>query len=644
MDSITTLFAGNFTYAFAWTMIHSLWQCTLVALALGITLRITRNHSASLRYLQGIFALTICVIVSGTTFFRYYHDIVNVSQTMQAFGVAVNVSYTGNLWEKIYNTLNNSIHLIVLIWVFGFSIQLFRYTQDIIQTFTLKHNGCENVNAIWAARIDQLAKNLDISKEVSVRNSCRVTSACIVGHFKPIVLLPFGLLTSLPADQVEALLLHELAHIKRNDYLVNAIQCFVRLLYFFNPAVLWISLKIDAERENACDDIAVKHCGNPTLYANSLANISELEQKMMTVLAAKKSKYQILPRIKRLFSNAPCVSKGTERIVSAVCACMVILAMNVSAEEINFMIPENAAQAVANESPDIIDIASPIEKPVEFETTVQLAAASDADIGGIDKTPTTAPLTKNQNRPVLSTQLKSSSEVNYASKLLAMNELNMGSELKKPANTILLADASLESSVPKNKQSNTESYLEPVNVPGLDQFLVASEFQLPLAKKIYLKDVQASFAKDWLRQFTSETTRAYRKSIVKKYADTMRKQLEEALIEAGWEVVKKPGENTVLLSARLLDIYINQPEKISVREVLITTVGRAGIELSFQTSDAKPFLKMIDHGNTRGVVLGTVLANRGTNHRYFKMLMSNWADVAAFYLNELIDVAKSEAK
>ena len=186
--------------------------------------------------------------------------------------------------------------------------------------------------------------------------------------------------------------------------------------------------------------------------------------------------------------------------------------------------------------------------------------------------------------------------------------------------------------------------LESLTVPGLEKFLVATEFQLPLSRKIYVAEPRVSFAKDWLRLFTSETTRAYRASIKKKYGETLRKELRKALKDAGWEISGKPGDNIIKLNADLIDLYINQPEKITVREVLITTVGKAGIELLFQTSDAQLFMQMIDHRNTRGVVLGTVLANRGTNHRYFKMLMSDWSTLAAFYLNELITVAESQAK
>jgi Antirepressor regulating drug resistance, predicted signal transduction N-terminal membrane component len=339
---LATFLSGDIAYAFSWTMIHSFWQAGLIALVLALSLSINRNLSARVRYLHGIFALIMCVVASGATFSYLYKSIGEAHYIVQTSGVTIH--YFGGFWEQTYGVLNNNIEYILAVWLIGFSVQFIRFTRDFVLALRLRHQNCSPVSGLWSQRCAQLAKRMGISKRIFIRNSSRVSSICVIGHLKPVILLPIGLLTSLDVEQVEALLLHELAHIQRNDYVVNAIQSFVRLLYFFNPAVLWISRNIDIERENACDDTAVKHCGSPTLYANSLANISELQLRLATVLAAKKTGENMLPRVKRLFSDSSGMAKSMEQFVSALIAGLLVVAMNASANDIR--IPSFAAEPV----------------------------------------------------------------------------------------------------------------------------------------------------------------------------------------------------------------------------------------------------------------------------------------------------------
>ncbi|MBN1379718.1 MAG: M56 family metallopeptidase [Gammaproteobacteria bacterium] len=620
MNSIETFFSGNIAYAFAWTMIHSLWQCSLVAAALGISLRITRNHSASLRYLQGLFALFICVMISGITFFRFYNNITGAEQILQTFGAGLSISYIGSLWEQVYVKLNNVIHYIVLLWVFGFAVQFYRYSNDFVRALSLGGNGCENVSHDWTIRFNRLAQHLNLIKKFNVKISCRVTSICHIGHFKPVILLPIGLLTSLPIDQVEALILHELAHIKRNDYLVNIMQCFVRLFYFFNPAVLWISSRIDLERENACDDVAVKHCGNPSLYADSLANISELELNMITVLAAKKSNYQILSRIKRLFSNSSSISKSMEQLISAICACFVVAAMNVSAAEINFPKLDNSQSFSAS--------VALTEKP---ETLLKSAEQSVSQ-------PETSVLStihpQNETTPVAA--LKASPELDYATTLLAMNEVEAVTPAKPAAERMQLASATEE----PQGQTKSEPKLEPLENSDFDSLLISNNFKLPLTRKIYIADAQVNFSEDWLKRFRNAVPSNYQEIIAEDYGQSLSNNLKKALVAAGWQILESPGDDAVRLSPRLFDLFINAPEPTGVSHTLVQKVGHTSIELVFETPDSQPFMKIIDSRNTQNQ--NAVWANRATNYRYFDKLVVKWSEGSVVYLERLMSFAEKQ--
>jgi hypothetical protein len=139
---------------------------------------------------------------------------------------------------------------------------------------------------------------------VTLRESGIVSVPLTMGMLKPIVLLPLGLLSNLPPDQVEAILLHELAHIRRKDYFVNLLQCFGESIFFFNPAVLWLSAQIRQEREHCCDDIAISVTGNKSTFIYALMAFQEQPVKTVIHAPAFPGKtYHLLDRIKRILYN-----------------------------------------------------------------------------------------------------------------------------------------------------------------------------------------------------------------------------------------------------------------------------------------------------------------------------------------------------
>src|SRR6185503_3583474 len=126
----------------------------------------------------------------------------------------------------------------------------------------------------------------------------------MVGWVKPAVLLPAAALTGLSTVQLESLLAHELAHVRRHDYLVNLLQGLIETLLFYHPAVWWVSRQIRREREHCCDDIAVALCGDVKLYAGALAQLEELRGRVLEpALAATGG--ELLGRIRRLLQPAP---------------------------------------------------------------------------------------------------------------------------------------------------------------------------------------------------------------------------------------------------------------------------------------------------------------------------------------------------
>ena len=125
----------------------------------------------------------------------------------------------------------------------------------------------------WQSACRRISRRLELSAVVHVVESALVDVPVVVGWFRPAIVLPIAALAALNPDQVEAILAHELAHIRRHDYAVNVLQTIAETLLFYHPAVWWLSNRIRVEREHCCDDIAVAVCGDPIGYARALADL-----------------------------------------------------------------------------------------------------------------------------------------------------------------------------------------------------------------------------------------------------------------------------------------------------------------------------------------------------------------------------------
>src|SRR5258708_100504 len=162
---------------------------------------------------------------------------------------------------------------------------------------------------------------LNIAKTVKVGLSKLVDVPCMVGFFKPVILLPFTLATYLSAEEIEAILLHELAHVRRNDYLINLPQQVISILLFFNPCTQLINRIINEERENCCDDMVVKTTSNPLTYAKALFKLEQTrENDLQLAMSAIGKKYYLFNRIERIMKT----KKQTRSLRPALLAMLIL--------------------------------------------------------------------------------------------------------------------------------------------------------------------------------------------------------------------------------------------------------------------------------------------------------------------------------
>jgi beta-lactamase regulating signal transducer with metallopeptidase domain/uncharacterized protein involved in exopolysaccharide biosynthesis len=193
--------------------------------------------------------------------------------------------------------------------VLGFSCRWFHGSRWIRH---LRTNDTEQLDQEWMSRFRMICQRLDILRPVRLFKSALVEVPLVIGWLRPVILLPASALTGLTPDQLEAILAHELAHVKRCDYLVNAFQNLVETLMFYHPAVWWISRCIREEREECCDDLVVHAYGDRVTYARALLILEEARGFPRLAFAANGG--SLLHRVRRLLgiSNEGCPPSAAE--------------------------------------------------------------------------------------------------------------------------------------------------------------------------------------------------------------------------------------------------------------------------------------------------------------------------------------------
>ncbi|MFO1388119.1 M56 family metallopeptidase [Cellvibrio sp.] len=316
MKLLSQLFSHEFNYAITWTIIHSLWQCTLIALLIAISYAFTKKSSASLRYWINCAGLLSCALTSGVTFYLNYYDSVAIEIVSTDYIATMSPNLSPVHFQSISDLINQYINQIAFIWLVGFVLYISKYMAEYFYCQHIKNNRVTEPKQNLLKLFDDLKDALNLHKNIQLRISDIVDIPCVIGHFKPVILLPASLVLGLSAKQLEVILLHELGHVRRNDYLISGLQTLINVFYFFNPFARWISSKIDEERENACDDIAVSQCKDPLFYANTLKEFAEMNNNYSPAVAMTGRQNLLFNRIKRLFISDTSFAKTYGKLLT----------------------------------------------------------------------------------------------------------------------------------------------------------------------------------------------------------------------------------------------------------------------------------------------------------------------------------------
>jgi bla regulator protein blaR1 len=317
---INYFFSNELMQALFRTLMHSLWQGILLASIAGLILLNTKNSGAVLRYKLFSGVLLTFIFTSLATFCYELYFVANntvpVSKAIHAvaYNVVANKQSSSNLIEKIIAGFKSAENFIVLTWFIIITLKSISLLTGLRSVYILKRRQVSDAGAYWNEQLKELAAKAGVTKKVTLLKSAIAKIPMVLGHFKPVILFPAAALTTLLPEEIEAILLHELAHIQRKDYLVNLLQNFAEIIFFFNPAVLWISSLIKEERENCCDDIAIGQVKNKKQFIHALVSFQEykLTSKYAATFSGKRN--HLLNRVKRIITNNNKTLSNMEKI------------------------------------------------------------------------------------------------------------------------------------------------------------------------------------------------------------------------------------------------------------------------------------------------------------------------------------------
>jgi GWxTD domain-containing protein len=315
MTPIETWVQTPLAQAIGWTLVHSLWEGALVALVLAAAFGAMRSSRG--RYAAACLALLAMLAGFGFTFSRAMpRQRSRVATVVNIRGVSLPDGFEGKN-RLAQRRAADFPPWLAPFWMAGVAIFHLRTLASWMAARRLRRTGVCLAPDHWRERLDRLRARVRLSRPVTLLESCLAEVPVVVGYVRPAILMPVGLLAGLPVGQVEAILLHELAHIRRYDYLVNLLQASVEGFLFYHPAVWWISGLIRAERENCCDDLVVATHGDAHEYAAALAT---LEQNRWSAREAAPAATggNLMQRIRRLLDRPEAPRRALTPTFSAV--------------------------------------------------------------------------------------------------------------------------------------------------------------------------------------------------------------------------------------------------------------------------------------------------------------------------------------
>jgi bla regulator protein blaR1 len=393
-------FSIEISFAFGTMLLHSLWQITVVALLLKLIAPFLKSAQQRYRlYFGGLcLILMTAVLTFGLVLNKNSAEIANLDGSL---GIkALNKELVSNdddvfnedliKFSKPYQELITSpsnYPYIVALWVFGVFIFLLKMLFSIYFTKKMLRTQTQAITKEWQTYLDELLFENKIKQSVKIIESALISIPCVIGYIKPVILLPIGLVNQLPEKEVEAIIAHEVAHIIRKDWLLNVFQHLVEAIFYFHPAIWWISDKISVERENCCDDFVISKKINQLTYAKALLHTKEfslnrLKSSRYMALALdgavlqNSSKNKFLHRIQRILNQSQVKTPIMEKITATSILLAIVTLLCLRLESAPLLAHKIA---VFNSNPSTMESETP-------DTNTQISITTDTVPNGVTRT------------------------------------------------------------------------------------------------------------------------------------------------------------------------------------------------------------------------------------------------------------------
>ncbi len=289
---------SNVLNALGLALLHSLWlqlAITIFFFALSRFFIISAKRYGVL-YL-GLLVMPVSFLV--TSLWVYTPDVTDhftdsIEHVWKSFALTLSEQ---NYPASTSHSLTWVLPLLVAAWFLGIAFFSLRLIAGGLFLRGIRQ-AAKPFNSALSTKLNTLLDRILFSQSVKLELSETISSPMILGVFRPIILIPVSLLSGLTLEQLELILLHELAHIRRYDPLLNALQSGIETLFFYHPALWFLSRQIRHERECACDDLVIKLSSEPLAYAKALSHLESLRIQKQLALAATGGKF--MNRIQRI--------------------------------------------------------------------------------------------------------------------------------------------------------------------------------------------------------------------------------------------------------------------------------------------------------------------------------------------------------
>lgn len=260
---------ADFLQSLGWAVLNSLWQMAALWVIYQLVTGIRRNLSAAVKSM-----LAASLLLTGFAWFLY--TLITVYRDASATGVTIAASFITpegskelNSWLQQSLPLASALYLLLLVFPFLHFVRNYRYVQ------VIRKYGTSKINVDWKLFVNKVAERMAIRPKVKIWVSELVSSPVTVGFLKPVILVPVAAINHLTPQQLEAVLLHELAHIRRHDYLINLVLNFIQAILYFNPFVKAFVKIVEREREKSCDEMVLQFQYDSHEYASALLKLEK---------------------------------------------------------------------------------------------------------------------------------------------------------------------------------------------------------------------------------------------------------------------------------------------------------------------------------------------------------------------------------